>query len=259
MTQSDRIKKLVALLEERGSCAIADLANHFGVSEETVRRDIRQLEETGRAFKVHGGVRLPDNQLEAPYRLRMREQSKGKQGIARRAARLVKDGMTVLIDSGTTSFYVARELAPLRRLTIVTNNLAVASELLGRNDHRIFLAGGAVNIDYRATFDAEAVAYTRRFAPDVAILSMGAIEAKRAFLDFEPGEAGYKRAVLDRARRVVVVADAVKFTRHGSVHVADFGAVHDIVTDAPPPPEVAEAAVRGGTRLDVVGLGGPDG
>jgi DeoR family glycerol-3-phosphate regulon repressor len=259
VTQSDRIKKLVALLEERGSCAIGDLALHFGVSEETIRRDVRQLEEAGRAFKVHGGVRLPDNQLEAPYRLRMREQSEAKRAIARRAARLVKDGMTVLIDSGTTSFQVARELAPLRRLTIITNNLAVASELLGRNDHRIFLAGGGVNIDYRATFDAEAIAYTRRFAPDVAFLSMGAIEAERAFLDFEPEEANYKRAVLDRARRVVVVADAVKFTRTGSVHVADFGEVHDIVTDAPPPPAIAEAAVRGGTRVDQVGADAPRG
>jgi DeoR family glycerol-3-phosphate regulon repressor len=257
VTQSDRIKTLVAMLEERGACAIADLAAHFGVSEETVRRDVRQLEEAGRAFKVHGGVRLPDNQLEAPYRLRMREQSEAKHAIARRAARLVKDGMTVLIDSGTTSFHVARELAPLRRLTIITNNLAVASELLGRNDHRIFLAGGAVNIDYRATFDAEAIAYTRRFVPDIAVLSMGAIEAARGFLDFEPEEANYKRAVLDRARRVVVVADAVKFTRSGSVHVAEFDDVHDIVTDAPPPPEVAAAAARRGTRLDVVGPAAP--
>lgn len=252
MTQTERLIQLLELLKNRGACSIGDLANHFGVSEETIRRDVRHLEADGRALKVHGGVRLPDSQLEGPYRVRMLEQASAKLAIARLAAEMVRDGMTVLLDSGSTSFYVARALAPKRRLTIITNNLAIASEMVGRSDHRVFFAGGAVNIDYRATFDATAIAYTRGFAPDVAILSMGAIEADRAFLDFEPDEAAYKRAVLDRARRIVVVADAVKFGRAASVHVADFAEVHDLVTDAPLPADIAAAALRGGTRVHVV-------
>nr|WP_246352578.1 DeoR/GlpR family DNA-binding transcription regulator [Sphingomonas xinjiangensis] len=251
--------QLLDLLKKQGSWSIADLAAHFAVSEETVRRDVRQLEGDGRALKVHGGVRLPDTQLEGPYRLRMREQAEAKQAIARAAAGLISDGMTVLLDSGSTSFYVARALAPLRRLTIITNNLAIANEMVGRADHRVFFAGGEVNNDYRATFDAGAIAYTRSFVPDVAILSMGAIEAARAFLDFEPAEAAYKRAVLDRMRRVVVVADAVKFGRPASVHVADFAEVHDLMTDAAPPADIAAAAQRGGTRVHVVSKGRDDG
>lgn len=258
MTQSERMAQLLALLKTQGACSIADLATHFTVSEETIRRDVRLLESNGRALKVHGGVRLPDSQLEGPYRLRMREQSAAKQAIARGAVKLVKDGMTVLLDSGSTSFYVARALAPLRRLTIITNNLAIANEMVGRADHRVHFAGGALNNDYRATFDAEAIAYTRRFVPDIVVFSMGAIEAARAFLDFEPAEAAYKRAVLDRARRVVVVADAVKFGRTASVHVADFTEVHDLVTDAAAPADIAAAARHGGTRLHVVGAMGDD-
>lgn len=249
MTQSERIASLVTLLEARGSCSIAMLADHFAVSDETIRRDIRQLETAGRAYKVHGGVKLPDNRLEAPYQLRMQAQSDAKQVAARRAAALIEDGMTVLIDSGTTSCWVARALADRQRLTIVTNNLEVAGEMLGRNGIRVFLAGGAVNVDYRATFDAEAIRYSRQFSPDATILSMGAIDAKRGFMDFEPDEAAYKRALLDDARRIIVVADAQKFDRAGTVHVADFAQVHDLVTDIPAPPAIAAAAARAGTRL----------
>ena len=252
MTQTERLIQLLDLLKKHGACSIADLAGHFGVSEETIRRDVRHLETDGRALKVHGGVRLPDSQLEGPYRVRMQEQASAKLAISQHTAGLVQDGMTVLLDSGSTSFYVARAILPLRQLTIITNNLAIASEMVGRGDHRVFFAGGAINNDYRATFDATAIAYTRSFVPDVAILSMGAIEAARAFLDFEPDEAAYKRAVLDRARRIVVVADAVKFGRTGSVHVADYSQVHDLVTDGPAPADIADAALRGGTRLHVV-------
>jgi len=251
VTQSERIASLVALLEARGSCSITMLADHFAVSEETIRRDVRQLEASGRAYKVHGGVKLPDNRLEAPYRLRMQAQADAKQAVARRAARLIEDGMTVLIDSGTTSCWVARALADRRRLTIVTNNLEVAGDMLGRDGIRVFLAGGAVNVDYRATFDAEAIRYSRCFSPDATILSMGAIEAKRGFMDFEPDEAAYKRALLDGARRVIVVADAEKFDRAGTVHVADFAQVHDLVTDLPAPPVIADAATRAGVRLHI--------
>jgi DeoR family glycerol-3-phosphate regulon repressor len=251
MIQADRINAILAALQERGACATTDLASLFGVSDETIRRDIRQLQGTGRVDKVHGGVKLRDEGPEPPYRTRLREQADAKKAIARTAARLLHDGMTVLVDSGTTSYWVARELGHLKRLTIITNSLEVAMESLGRADHRVFLAGGALNTDYRAAFDAEAIAYTRRFVPDVAILSMGAIDAARGFLDFEPDEAAYKRAILDRARRVVVVADHAKFERNGSVHVGGFGDVDDLVTDRAPPAAIAQAAAAADLHVHI--------
>jgi DeoR family transcriptional regulator, glycerol-3-phosphate regulon repressor len=251
--QSTRLATLLELLEERRSCSIAELAQRFHVSEETIRRDVRQLEASGRAYKVHGGVRLPDNLVEAPYRLRLGENADAKRAIAARGASLVEDGMTVLIDSGTSSFWFARALSQARGLTIVTNSLEVAQEMLGRHDNRLFFAGGAMNVDYRAAFGAEAIAYSRGFAPDLCVLSMGAIEAERGFLDFEPEEAAYKRSLLDRARRVLVLADASKFARKGSVHVAGFGDVHDLVTDQPLATEVDQAAARAGTRVHITG------
>ncbi|MBW6528905.1 DeoR/GlpR family DNA-binding transcription regulator [Sphingomonas sp. RHCKR7] len=249
MTQFDRIARLVALLERQGSCAITELATHFAVSEETIRRDVRLLEAEGRAFKVHGGVTLPDGRRETPVLVRMREQAEAKRAVAHRAASLIEDGMTVLIDSGTTSCWLARALTGFSRLTVVTNSLEVAGALLNQAGVRVHLAGGALNADYRAAFDREAVRYARGFAPDATILSMGAIDAARGFLDFDPDEAGFKRALLDVARRVVVVADSSKFVRAGTIHVADFAQVADLVADGAIPDPIVTAAARAGTRL----------
>lgn len=254
MIQADRIAAILSALEKDGSCSIGSLAERFDVSEETIRRDVRQLESNGRVIKVHGGVTLPAMRLEAPYRRRLREQLDAKRTIARLAAGFVKDGATVFIDSGTTSYWVAQELSHLRDLTLVTNSLEVAAEALGRADHRVFLAGGALNVDYRSVFDGDAIAYVRRFVPDIAFLSMGAIEAERGFLDFDPDEATFKRAVMDRARRIVVVADCGKFTRQGTVHVADFAQVHDLVSEAAPPTVIADAAAASGTAIHVASL-----
>jgi DeoR family glycerol-3-phosphate regulon repressor len=252
LIQADRIAAILSALEEHGSCSIGSLAERFDVSEETIRRDVRQLEVNGHVIKVHGGVTLPARRLEAPYRRRLREQLDAKRAIARLAAGFVEDGATVFIDSGTTSYWVAQELGHLRNLTLVTNNLEVAAEALGQADHRVFLAGGAMNVDYRSAFDADAIAYVRRFVPDVAVLSMGAIEGKRGFLDFDPDEAAFKRAVMDRARRAVVVADHGKFAQQGTVHVADFAQIHDLVTEQDPPASIRDAAAAGGTAIHVV-------
>lgn len=249
MIQADRIAAILSALEERGSCTIADLAERFAVSEETIRRDVRQLEGSAQVVKVHGGVTLPGPRLEAPYRRRLREEVEAKRAIAREVAGLVADNSSVFIDSGSTAYWVARELASLRGLTVVTNSLEVASEMLGNAGQRVFLAGGAMNVDYRAAFDADAIDYVRRFVPDVAVLSIGAIDAERGFLDFDPDEAAFKRAVLDRARRLVVAADATKFVRQGSLHVATFAQVDDLVTDREPPAAVRRAAQEGGTQV----------
>lgn len=254
LIQADRIAAILSALEEQGSCSIAGLAERFEVSEETIRRDVRQLEGAGRVTKVHGGVTLPTQRMEAPYRRRLREQVEAKRAIARVAAGFLRDGATAFIDSGTTSYWVAQELGHLRDLALVTNSLEVAVEALGRADHRVFLAGGGLNVDYRSAFDADAIGYVRRFVPDVAVLSMGGIEAGRGFLDFDADEAAFKRAILDRARRLVVVADHGKFAREGTVHVADFAQVHDLVTDLDPPPAVRDAAREGGTTIHVVGV-----
>jgi len=251
--QRERLDRISALLDDRPFWSVAELATRFDVSEETVRRDVRQLEQSGRARKMHGGVSLPGGRIEAPYRVRLREQAAAKQRIGRAATAAVQPGMTLLIDSGSTSFWLARALVGMRDLTIVTNSVEIAYEMLGRPGQRVFLAGGRINADYHAAFDAGALAYARGFVPDLAVLSITAIEAERGFLDFDADEAMFKRALLDRARRVMVVADATKFARQGACHVTGFGEVDELVTDAAPPASIAAAAAAAGMAIRIAG------
>lgn len=251
LNQSARLEALLSALADQGACSIADLATAFDVSEETIRRDIRRLEQDGAVRKVHGGVRLPDRRAEAPWRQRLNINAEAKKRIAAHAAELVEPGMTLLLDSSTTVFWLARRIASVRDLTVVTNSLETAGELAALSDARIFLAGGAVNPAYRASFDADAAAYANRFVPDLAFFSIVAVDAAHGFLDHEPEEAAYARAVLPNARKAVCLTDASKFGAAGRAQAADWSQVAMIVTDQPPPAAGAAAARDGGVEVRI--------
>lgn len=250
-SQGPRLAEILRLLDERAFWTVAELAARFDVSEETIRRDARHLEQSGVIQKVHGGLSATNHKIEAPYRIRLRENAAPKQQIARKAAELVSDGMTLLIDSGTSCHWLARNLAATRNLTIVTNSVEIAYEVLGNPGQRLLLAGGQINPIHNAAFGPEAQAFCQRFAPDLTILSMGAVDAGRGFLDFDPDEAAFKQSLLEHARRVVVLADHSKFGKSGFMQVATFADVKDLVTDEEPPASVLKAAALAGTRIHI--------
>ena len=258
MSQGPRLAAIVQLLEERAFWSVSELAERFDVSEETIRRDARQLELSGVIQKVHGGLSATNNKIEAPYRIRLRENAEAKQRIAQEAAGLVSEGMTLLLDSGTSSYWLARSLSHVRNLTIVTNSVEIAYEVLGNPGQRLLLAGGQINAVHHAAFGSEAKSFCRRFAPDLTVLSMGAVDAERGFLDFDADEAGFKQSLLEQARRVVVLADSAKFSRPGFIQVAAFKDVHDLVTDRTPPSNAVDAALQAGTRIHVAEAGRTD-
>lgn len=252
MSQGARLAEILQLLEDKLFWTVGELAERFDVSEETIRRDARQLERSGVVQKVHGGLSATNNLIEAPYRIRLRENAEAKQKIAQKAASLVSEGMTLLLDSGTTCHWLARSLASVRNLTIVTNSVEIAHEVLGNPGQRLLLAGGQINTVHHAAFGPEAKSFCRRFAPDLTILSMGAVDADRGFLDFDADEASFKQSLLEQARRVVVLADHTKFAKSGFIQVAAFRDVQDLVTDLPPPNTTLRAAAQWETRLHVV-------
>lgn len=241
MTSYRRQPLLLAYLEDMRSCSIGDLAAHFRVSGETIRRDIRALLQTGRIEKVHGGVRLRDNPVEAAYLQRLAENRQAKEAIGVRAAALVQDGMVVLIDSGTTSYYAARQMAARSQLSIITNSLEVAREMARSGRNRIYFTGGVIDNAYLAAFGGEAIEQVRRYAPAIAFLSVGAIDARLGVLDFHPDEASFKGAAAPLAKKVVLLADASKFGREGLVRTLSFEQCDALITDRPLAPDFAQA------------------
>jgi DeoR family glycerol-3-phosphate regulon repressor len=236
-------------LRVTGRESITALAERLNVSDETVRRHLKDLVEQGAVHRVHGGVVLAGALAEPPFSRRIKERVAAKRVIAKAVAAQVADGMTLLIDSGSTTTYVAEALLQRSGLTVVTNSIEIARALLGRSDCAVHLTGGALRADIGAAVGHEAIELIREFRADLAILSIGAVDPKDGYMDFDIDEARIARTMIDRADRVIVAADAWKFTAKARVRVCDFDPVALLVTDEPPPPPLDERLAAAGTEI----------
>lgn len=236
-------------LRVTGRETIASLAERLEVSDETVRRHLKDLVEQGTVHRVHGGVILAGTLVEPPFSRRMNDRIAAKRAIARAVVEHVSDGMTLLIDSGSTTTYVAQALLKRSGLTVVTNSIEIARTLVGRGDCAVHLAGGALRADIGAAVGHEAIELIKEFRADLAILSIGAIDAKDGYMDFDIDEARVARTMIDRADRVLVAADAWKFTAKARVRVCGFEPVSLLVCDAPPPPALRQRIDAAGSEV----------
>lgn len=249
---SKRHADILAILEAEGAVTISALAGRLGVSPETVRRDVRPLSETGTLLRIHGAVGLAGRIGEAPFQKRMRENAEAKRAIARAVAATIRDGDSVMFDTGTTTSFVARELTNHRRLTVVTNSSDIARTLATVNGNRVFMAGGELRPDSGAALGKSALDFIQRFAVHHAVISAGAVDAD-GVMDYELEEAEFARNVLARGERRVVVTDHSKFGRRGLIAVAGFDELGEIVTDRAPDPAIARRLAAAGARLVLAG------
>ncbi len=234
-----RHSAILKAVTARGSCSVAELASELEVSGETIRRDIKQMAREGLVRRVHGGVGLPDLLRESSFRQRLAEHAEAKQTIARLAAAQVRNGDSLMMDTGSTTAYVAHALSGHRNLLLVTNCTEIARLLANGNGNQVLLAGGELRADDGAVFGAEAVRFVNGFRSRLAILSIGAIHTSDGFMDFHLQEAEFSRALIAQANQVVVVADHSKFGRHAPVKVCGFRDVNSLITDQPPPKAIA--------------------
>ncbi|WP_394687900.1 DeoR/GlpR family DNA-binding transcription regulator [Hoeflea sp.] len=248
---SKRHTEIMRMLADEGTVTIAELAARLGVSLETVRRDVRPLTENGAVLKIHGAVGLAGQVGEAPFQRRMRENADAKRRIAREMAGLIQDGDSVMLDTGTTTSLVARELLGHRRLTVVTNSSDIARTLATVNGNKVYMAGGELRSDSGAAFGVSAIEFISKFSVAHAIISAGAIDAGSGVMDFDLEEAEFARMMLSCGEKTYVVTDHSKFGRRGLVLVSGFHAVGHLVTDLPVDDDIAMALEEHGTRLVV--------
>lgn len=239
---------ILKLLEGQGALSVTTLSQQLGVSGETIRRDIRALVESGVAVRVHGAVGLAGQIGEAPFQRRMRENASAKRAIAQVMANRVADGDSLMLDTGTTTSFLARELLGHRRLTVVTNSSDIARTLATVNGNRVFMAGGELRGDSGASLGASALDFIRSFAVQHAIISAGAVDAS-GVMDFDLQEAEFARAVLACGERRVVVTDSSKFGRRGFIRVAGFDRLDEVVCDTTPPPDVLTSMQAAGVSI----------
>ena len=240
MNHSPRRSQILSLLEEEGTISISELAQRLAVSLETVRRDVKPLVAQGRLIRMHGAVGLPSVVGEAPFEKRMGKNRAAKEAIARLAATTIADGQSIMVDTGTTTSYLARALLGHRRLTVVTNSSDVARTLATVNGNKVYMAGGELRSDNGAAFGVSAIEFISRFSVDHAIISAGAIHAALGVMDHELEEAQFGEAVLRQGRRRLVITDASKFEQKGLVQVCPLSAIDELIADKPPAEPLAE-------------------
>ncbi|MGH6718531.1 MAG: DeoR/GlpR family DNA-binding transcription regulator [Alphaproteobacteria bacterium] len=249
MRQSFRQAAILESVARLGSCSVSQLARQLSVSSETIRRDLKVLASSGRVIKSHGGVALPDILRESAFEQRLRENADAKKRIARRVAHEIGDGDSVMLDTGSTTAYVAYALRDHRDLTVVTNSIDIARALATRNGNRVFMAGGELRADDGAALGPSAAAFVEQFRVRTAILSIGAIDANDGPMNFDLAEAAFSRVVVGRADRTILAVDHSKFGRRATVKVVSWSAVDMLVTDAPPPDPFARQFAEAGVDV----------
>jgi DeoR/GlpR family transcriptional regulator of sugar metabolism len=231
-----------------GTTQVAELAAAFGVSEMTVRRDLRDLEGEGKLMRVHGGAMSVA--AEPSFAEIEVERPAVKDAIGAAAAALVDDGQTIVLDIGTTTLALARHLRG-RTLTVITSNLAAYEELLVEATIELVLLGGVVRRNYRSLVGVLAEDALRQLRADVAFLGASGIDAELGILDTTMVEVPIKRAMMDAAERCVLLADSAKFGMSGVVRVCGPERLHTLVTDAGVASQAREAFERAGVEVVV--------
>lgn len=221
-------------VNSHGACSIGELARKLDVTTETIRRNIRPLMERGRLIKYHGGVMLPAPVEEPPFQKRMEHNRAAKQKAAGRVARDLSDGDSIMLDTGSTTTYVAQALGRHSQLLVVTNSAQIACWLAPSGRNNVFMVGGELRADDAAAFGNGAHEFIRQFRVKYAVLSIGGISDDGKLMDFHLCEAEFSRAVMAQAEQVWVVADHSKFGLRAPVSVCNLADIDAIYTDRPP-------------------------
>ena len=221
------------------------------MTTQTIRRDLNELSHGGLLSRVHGGAIVAARVTNAGYAERRVVSAPEKRAIGARAAAMIPDGCSVILNVGTTTEEVARALADRHDLVVVTNNLNVVGILAGTPGKEIIIAGGIVRQPDGAIVGDETVEFIRRFKVDFAIIGASALDEDGAILDYDIREVAVARAIVANARRTILVCDRLKFERTAPVRICSVADIHAVVTDAPPPHAFAEACARAGVTIEI--------
>lgn len=242
--------ELLRLLRARGPMTVNELADHFEVSGDTIRRDLDHLAAQGLLERTHGGAVAFENLVhrDSTFNQRMGRQVSAKKRIAKAACGLVKDGETLLVNGGSTTRLFAAELNR-RNLTIVTNNLSVPGAVPVECVRDIYLLGGQYKGDALVTVGPVLMSGVS-ITVDTAVIGIGGITVREGLTTTVLEEAMMIAAMIAAARRTIVLADATKLGERAFAHIAPLDRIQVLVTDEEPPGDLGEALSA--ARVDVM-------
>lgn len=251
MTQTFRQPEILDIARARGKVTVDGLAAHFGVTRQTIRRDLAELAESGRLERVHGGAILPSGVSNIGYEDRRALNAAAKAAIARACAASIPDGASVFLNIGTSTEAVARALLDHRDLLVVTNNMNVANILVANPDCEIVVAGGVLRRSDGGLIGNLTTAAIEQFKVDYAVIGCSALDTEGDLLDFDIQEVHVSRTIIRQARQTYLVADRSKFQRSAPAKIASLGDLDHFFTDGPVAPALNRKCHDWGTTISL--------
>ena len=250
-------RDIIALRLERGEGAVANaLALEFGVSEDAIRRDLRALAAAGLCRRVYGGALpllpqadLPVSPASADMAVRMEQEPARKAALARAAATLIRQNDLVFLDNGSTNLAIVRFLPRDLGLTIVTNSIPIAAEVLKRSDLRLIVLGGTVDAHVGGCIDAHAIGQLMLLNIDRCFLGVCALSAVSGIASFHLADASFKRALLAASAHVTVLVTSDKLETRAPFRIADIGAIDQAIVEHDAPAAIVAALTQAGATL----------
>ena len=249
MRPSVRRAAIVERIDGSHRATVEELADEFGASLETVRRDLNVLAEAGRLRKIHGGAVKLEMVREGTFGERLKKNLRAKQEVAEKVAGLVRPGQSLMIDTGTATLICAEALSRVRDLTVVTNSTRIADRFArAQNGANVFLLGGKYHADSAQTTGPQTCFEIRRFRTDHVILTASAIDLSGVY-DFTEEEAQVARAMAQNIGNLTLVADSSKLGRSSVFKICDLENVRRIVLEEKPDLELKSPLIDAGAEI----------
>jgi DeoR/GlpR family transcriptional regulator of sugar metabolism len=253
MFAQERQKLIDRVLAENGRALVTELSVRFAVSQQTIRKDLMDLEEAGRVMRTHGGAITVDRgRPELAFDVRRRLQADAKRKIALAAAAIVRDGETIALDASTTALELARRLRERggwQQLTILTNGLRIAEELAGQAGITVLVPGGRLRWEALSVVGPLGKGFFRSVNIARAFVGAAGFTLTAGLTDASEEEAQLKRAMVSGAAEVIAIIDHTKWTRVALATFCKTERIASVVTDAPAPDDLVEATGRAGIGL----------
>jgi len=236
MSLNPRQVDLLQAVRSQGSVMLDDLATKLDVTLQTVRRDVQRLADDGLLTRFHGGVRVPSSTVEnIAHQQRETLNAEGKARIAHAVAREVPNDCSLILNIGTTTEAIAKELVHHTGLRVITNNLNVALIMSTNPQCEVIVAGGVLRGRDRGVVGEAAIDFISQFKVDIALIGISGIEADGSLRDYDLREVKVSQAIIAHAREVWLAADHSKFNRPAMITVARLPQIDRLFTDAPVP------------------------
>lgn len=230
---AERLGKVLAYIEEKGSAKISELAGDQRVSESTIRRDLDLLVKEGRIQRTHGGaICFRHRSSYEPYPEKMQVRLEQKKRIGAYCASMIRDGDSLFLDSGTTTFQIGVNLTGKKNLTVFTYDLAIATLIGFDSSTKVVVTGGIKQEDYNVVVGSLTEDFISRIRFTYLFLSADAIDSEFGASNTDLPEASIKSKLVRSAQKVILAADSSKFDKVAMIKVCDLGDIHCLVTDS---------------------------